>query len=107
MGLVYVFLMAWVLGGVLLGCTMLLEHGEHDEGGVPGDSEGPARPVGSTRITQLGTMALIGFGLCGLGAEGMGALSAPDTTLCAFAGGTVLALLGYAMSAHRRQREHA
>src|SRR4051812_27790079 len=106
MGLVYVFLMAWVLGGVLLGCTMLLEHGE-EELGIPGASESPPRPVGSTRITQLGTMALIGFGLFGLGAEGIGALSAPETTLCALAGGTLVALLGYALSASRGEREHA
>jgi hypothetical protein len=92
MGLVYVYLVAWIAGGVLLGANMLLDQsGEQaiaDE--APAQARSPARAA-----AQLAALGLIGFGLGGLAAEGLGLLNSPWTETCALGCAALLGTIGY------------
>lgn len=107
MGLVYIFLFAWIAGGVLLGSTMLLA--------PPQDlSEGEAKREGNARPTTLSalfchvhfwhpaSMGLIGFGLGGLAAEGMGQVTSFWTVFCACLGAACLWSAGYLTRSPKR-----
>jgi hypothetical protein len=90
MGLVYAFLAAWVIGGVLLGARILIVQ---REAALPEASSSVA-----ARVTVLGAAGLLGFGLFGLVAEGLGWASGPSAAGWA-ALGSVLFLAGtYALA---------
>jgi hypothetical protein len=91
MGLVYAYLAAWIAGGVLLGATMLL--GQPDEPAL--DEPGHPAPPTASLATQLAALALIGFGLGGLAAEGLGLAQASWTVGCALMSAGLLGLVGY------------
>jgi hypothetical protein len=91
MGLVYLYLTAWIAGGVLLGTTMLLRDGHEqalDEGMV--SHAAPPRPA-----TQVLSLGLIGFGLGGMAAAGLGLVSSEWTAGCALLGAGLVGLAGY------------
>ena len=97
MGLVYVYLAAWVAGGILLGSTMLLAQPAEQRS----DSMVGAGAVHeqSTQVRSSGlellALALIGFGLTGLLAEGLGLVASPWTAGCALLGAALLGVGGY------------
>lgn len=97
MGLVYVYLAAWIAGGVLLGSTMLLAQPAEQ----PGDSAPGAGTVHeqSTQVRSPGlvllALALIGFGLGGLLVEGLGLVVSPWSAGCALLGAAMLGLGGH------------
>lgn len=113
MGPVHLYLGAWVAGGLLLGASLLLDGRETpSEPPVPNadDSVGadqtapraveegaPALSPGA-RIFRLCSLALIGFGLCGLTAKGLDIDLWPWTLLCAVMAGVLLFALGYRLS---------
>jgi hypothetical protein len=103
MGLVYAYLVAWVLGGVLLGGRMLLSHRDQESPSPALDAPTPPSALeahGESRTaSSLTSTALIGFGLFGLAAEGLGLANGPWTVACALTGGVVLAMCAYAMRA--------
>jgi hypothetical protein len=91
MGLVYVYLAAWIAGGVLLGANMLL--GAPEEQQAPEDLVHERAPA--SMAAQLAALGLIGFGLGGLGAEGLGLLQSPWTMGCALVSAALLGVVGY------------
>jgi hypothetical protein len=102
MGLVYMYMAAWIAGGVLLGSNLLLEHpteprlAAHDElNQVPlgTDSGGPQRARSSA--LHMVALALIGFGLGGLVAEGVALVSGPWTCAVAVTAAALLGAGGY------------
>jgi hypothetical protein len=104
-GLVYVYVVAWVLGGVLLGGRLLLAHREPDApltaSGSSWQGDAAAR---SAHVASLIAIGLVGFGLFGLLAEGLGFGAAPAYTALG-ALGTAAGLSGAAhlmMRARRR-----
>jgi hypothetical protein len=98
MGLVYVYLAAWIAGGVLLGANMLLGETEEElEAPLPAPRT-PARVA-----AQLASLGLIGFGLGGLGAEGLGLVNAPYTVACAVLGAALIGSIGYVAEHAGRQ----
>ncbi|MFT3925944.1 MAG: hypothetical protein QM778_25600 [Myxococcales bacterium] len=100
MGLVYVYLAAWIAGGVLLGSMMLLEH-PHDQP----DAEELAQPVQRSAGLHALALALTGFGLGGLLAEGLGLVPSPWTAGCALAGAMLLGAGGYLSGQFKRARD--
>jgi hypothetical protein len=99
-GLVYVYVMAWVLGGVVLGGRLLLAHREPEALALSGSPlvRASARKA---HVASLVAIALVAFGLSGLMAEGFGYLTAPWTL--AFAGGlaALVASAGHALTRTR------
>ncbi len=89
MGLVYVYLVAWVAGGVALGAGMLLE-----QRGEP-QAAGPAERAAG--LSSLFTFVLIGFGVTGLLLEGFGLMRGQRALIGALAAGFVLGILGYGL----------
>jgi hypothetical protein len=89
MGLVYVYLVAWVAGGVALGAGMLLEQRAELQ------AEGPAERAAS--LSSLFTFVLIGFGVTGLLLEGFGLMRGQRALVGALAAGLVLGILGYGL----------
>lgn len=106
---IHLYLAAWVLGGVLLGASMLLDAREREAPPAPEHSTGAPGPlVGSfrarsslTRHLRVLPLGLIGFGLSGLLAKGLDVDLGPWTVLCAFASGAFLTALGYVLSRTR------
>ncbi len=94
MGLVYIYLATWILGGVLLGSSMLLA--QPSEAGA---SEFPTAlevaPSARTSALYPAAMALIGFGLGGLLAEGLGQVTDSWTCACAALAATLLGTAGF------------
>jgi hypothetical protein len=96
MGLVYVYLVAWVAGGVVLGANMLLsQHPELPERETPA----PHRPRAGKLAAQVAALGLIGFGLGGLVSEGLGLWRSPWTETCAVVSALLLGAVGY-LSVH-------
>lgn len=113
MGPIHLYLGAWVLGGVLLGASMLLDAREPPAASSePERADGPptlsggalaAAPVlkergrlaRGLRVLPLG---LIGFGLSGLLARGLEVDVGPWTLLIALSVGLCLIALGYRLS---------
>jgi hypothetical protein len=88
MGLVYTFLAAWVIGGVLLGARLLL---------LP-DAAPVEASSAASRTTAFGAAGLLGFGLFGVLAEGLGWASGLGAAAWAL-GGSALFLAGtYALA---------
>ena len=90
MGLVYAYLAAWVVGGVLLGARVLLVQHE------------PAQTVEPTslalaRAALFGAAGLLGFGLFGLVAEGTGLASGPWAAGWAVLGSALFLAGSYAL----------
>gem|GEM_PF-6491019 len=96
MGLVYVYLAAWIAGGVLLGSMMLLKHPNE-----PADEQAPAEVERSPSLHLL-SLALTGFGLGGLLAEGLGLVPSPWTAGCALVGASLLGAGGYLSAQFKR-----
>lgn len=116
MGLVYAYLAAWVLGGVLLGGRVLLADRDDDAGVQPQpetqpqpEGEGPthagAAGVGArgSRIASAAAAALLGFGLFGIVAEGFGLVAKPWTVAVALVGAILASALRYALVRKRRE----
>lgn len=120
---VHLYLAAWVIGGVLLGASMLLdarEPGARDEPHPDGDlargtfaRASEVAPVGAralptavlaskgrslARYLRVLPLGLIGFGLSGLLAKGLELDLWPWTFLIALSIGLVLIALGYRLS---------
>lgn len=110
MGPVHLYLGAWVAGGLLLGASLLLDGREQPaprealqaEGDEPAPAASPvpvlARLSTGSRVFRLCSLALIGFGLCGLTAKGLGIDLWPWTPVCASTAGLLLLALGYRLS---------
>ena len=116
---VHVYLAAWVVGGVLLGVSMMLDElrrnapsrasGAHPDTLEQEPTAGPPEPSprgaastqprgGHPRTLRVLPWGMIGFGLSGLTAKGLGFDSWPWTLVCAIAVGGLLIVLGYALS---------
>lgn len=95
MGLVYVYMAAWIAGGVLLGSNMLLEHPVADSAAIEQSHDGLVRPRARSWGLHLLALALIGFGLGGLVAEGVALVASPWTAACGLLGASLLAAGGY------------
>jgi hypothetical protein len=102
-----VYLAAWVLGGVLLGASMLLDGREATPSEIAAQGELAAEPRDRAlvrkapihvRMFRLLPLGLIGFGLCGLTAKGLGLDLWPWTQVCALSVGLSLVALGYGLS---------
>lgn len=128
MGPVHVYLAAWVMGGVLLGASMLLDPRGRDPGAqragghgispAPGEGfapktsrdDGPqslVTPIVSSprpweRSLRVLPLGLVGFGLAGLTATGLDLDRWPWTLLCALSIGVLLIALGYRLSSRAR-----
>jgi hypothetical protein len=122
---VHLYLAAWVLGGVLLGASMLLDAREPDaaedtsnaddksaEGRLrpePAGAVSPALPGGllakerglMARCLRVFPLGLIGFGLSGLLAKGLDLDLWPWTFVIALSIGVALTALGYRLSRTR------
>jgi hypothetical protein len=83
MALVYAYLAAWVIGGVLLGARILLV--QH--------ASAPALP----RATPFVAASLLGFGLFGLVAEGLGLASGSWAAGWALAGSALFLGAAYGL----------
>jgi hypothetical protein len=90
-GLVYVYVVAWVLGGVVLGGRLLLAHREPDAALTSSGSSWQHGPARTAHVASLVAIALVGFGLFGLLAEGLGFGAPPWTALEALAAAACLA----------------
>jgi hypothetical protein len=90
MGLVYAFLAAWVVGGVLLGARILLVQ---RDAAVP-DAASPE----PARAPLLVAAGLLGFGLFGLLAEGLGWANGPWAAGWAVAGCVLFLAGSYALA---------
>jgi hypothetical protein len=101
MGLVYVYLATWIAGGVLLGSNMLLEQPASLQSSLAGPEgelapqEPPPRRASRSSLRYLLALALTGFGLGGMLAEGLGLVSSPWTAVCALLGCALLGVVGY------------
>lgn len=112
MGPVHLYLAAWFAGGLLLGASLLLDGRESPDAapsspsdeatsGEPGADSGPGtlpQLSQSSRFFRLCSLALIGFGLCGLTAKGFDLDLWPWTLVCALTAGVLLFALGYRLS---------
>jgi hypothetical protein len=119
---IHLYLAAWVLGGVLLGTSMLLDargreaRAEGPHAGSALRAGGPAMAVNGLsgvslargklgalllRIARVTPLGLIGFGLSGLLAKGLELDLWPGTFLIALSVGLGLIALGYRLSAVR------
>lgn len=102
MSAVHFYLAAWVLGGMLLGASLLLDGREQpDPSSLPdgGESRGPGTAAHSRwLVVRLSAFGLIGFGLCGLAASGLGFDPWPWTLVCAGLVGSSLVGLGRVLS---------
>jgi hypothetical protein len=124
---IHLYLAAWVLGGVLLGASMLLDAREPEaphaprSGPEPELAEGTLGSAVKTAVSARGPrvaalfrprglflrylrvlpLGLIGFGLSGLLAKGLDVDHGPWTFLCAVAVGAALIALGYRVSRAR------
>jgi len=100
MGLVYVFMVAWIAGGVLLGSNLLLEHASESrvpEGlsHPPANDETPDVQRARSPVLHVVALTLIGFGLGGLLVEGLDLMRAPWSCLAAVVGAAVLGAFGW------------
>lgn len=120
---IHLYLAAWVLGGVLLGASMLLDAREPETPSAPEHGAEPRLAGGALNASSAGSHAplvapfrargalarhlrvlplgLIGFGLTGLLAKGLNVDLGRWTILCALASGVFLTALGYALSRTR------
>jgi hypothetical protein len=100
-GLVYLYVMAWVLGGVVLGGRLLLTHREPGAltlAGTPLAAHASARRAHASSLVAI---ALVGFGLSGLLAEGFGYVTTPWTLLVALGFAALLASAGHVVTRSR------
>jgi len=131
MGPIHLYLGAWVAGGLLLGASLLLdgrdtppaakseepaqepdalaalraaEPARAPTAEVQADPTAGAALSPGARIFRLCSLALIGFGLCGLTAKGFDIDLWPWTLVSALTAGLLLFALGYRMS--RATRSH-
>ncbi len=102
MGLVYVFMVAWVSGGVLLGSNLLLAQAVPEVRVEAPEELTSAATNGADGTQDRGSfalhvvaLALIGFGLGGLITEGFGLWGRPWSSAVAFAGALVLGAIGW------------
>ena len=119
---VHLYLAAWVAGGVLLGASMLLDGRENQAaeepvagaeasdrtplpsdsfalpGPTPHASMGHARSRALVRARSALPLGLVGFGLSGLTAKGLGLDQWPWSFVCALGVGLGLIALGYRLS---------
>ncbi len=105
MGLVYVYVVAWVLGGVVLGGRLLLAHREPDAALTSSGGSWQAAPARAAHLASLVALGLVGFGLFGLLAEGLGFATPSWTALGALTSAGCLA--GVAHLVMRAPRERA
>lgn len=109
MGPVHLYLGAWVAGGLLLGASLLLDGRERPAPSTPLQAEGDepqvqpradvlTPPSTGSRVFRLCSLGLIGFGLCGLTAKGLGFDLWPWTLVWALTAGLLLLGLGYRLS---------
>lgn len=124
MGPVHLYLAAWVVGGVLLGASMLLDGRERDaeEPGAgagstdrtPPPSDSFALPAPAphliakqsrghalVRARSALPLGLVGFGLSGLTAKGLDLDRWPWSFVCSLVVGLSLIALGYRLSRRR------
>lgn len=120
---VHLYLGAWVAGGLLLGASLLLDGREArppedvkpravgdgvaqpapeppaaDALEPPPPASGQAPLPSGGRLFRLCSLALIGFGLCGLTAKGLDLDLWPWTLVSALVAGLLLFGLGYRLS---------
>ena len=102
-GLVYVYVVAWVLGGVVLGGRLLLTHREPDAALTSSGPSWQAAPARTAHVASVVALGLVGFGLFGLLSEGLG-LAAPSwTALGALASAACLAGAAHFLMRPRRE----